>query len=171
MQMLRLIHAAWLGLVLIGLAAMAQGQGNAISLTGLQQDSSLPVAISADQLAVDQASGAATFSGNVVIGQGGLKLSADLVRVEYGDTSPGSAATIARLVATGKVLMVTESAAAEAQEAIYSVATGEIVMTGDVVLTQGDNVLSGQKMTVNLTAGTAVVEGRVSTVLQTGTRP
>ena len=152
------------------LAAPAIAQGTEVALGALKQDSSLPVEIAADQLAIDQASGEATFTGNVVIGQGGLKLSAAEVKVEYvgGTDAKGK---IARLIASGGVVLVTGSEAAEAQEAIYSVETGQIVMTGNVVLTQGNNALSGQKMTVNLNDGTALVEGRVTTTLQTGTAP
>ena len=166
----RLFLAMALAMALaLPLAAVAQGTG--VSLSGLKQDPGLPVEVGADQLSIDQATGIATFSGNVVIVQGAMKLSAASVVVEYLQGESGSSGRINRLIASGDVLLVTATEAAEAAEAIYSVATGEIVMTGDVVLTQGDNVLSGQKMTVNLTAGTAVVEGRVSTVLQTGTNP
>jgi lipopolysaccharide export system protein LptA len=53
---------------------------------------------------------------------------------------------------------------AESREAIYTIATGQVVMTGDVLLTQGQNALSGQKLTLDLRAGTGVMEGRVQTV-------
>ena len=69
------------------------------------------------------------------------------------------------------MLLVTATEAAEAAKAVYSVATSEIIMTGDVVLTQGGNALSGQKLRVNLKDGTATVEGRVTTTLQTGGTP
>jgi lipopolysaccharide export system protein LptA len=39
-------------------------------------------------------------------------------------------------------------------------------MTGEVLLTQGGNVMSGQKLTVDLTAGTGRMDGRVKTILQ-----
>ena len=51
------------------------------------------------------------------------------------------------------------------------------VITGDVLLTQGDNVMSGQKLTVDLKTGMGHMDGRVRTVLQpegkgaTGTKP
>lgn len=151
------------------MAAVAQGTG--VALSGLQQDPGLPVEVGADQLTIDQATGIATFTGNVVIVQGAMKLSAASVVVEYLKGEAGSTGQINRLIASGGVLLVTATEAAEAAEAIYSVATGEIVMTGNVVLTQGSNALSGQKLVVNLKDGTARVEGRVTTTLQTGTTP
>jgi len=146
-------------------------QGSGVALSGLKQDAGLPVEIAADQLSVEQATGTATFSGKVVIAQGALKLSADKVVVVYLAGESGTKGKIDRLLASGNVLLVTASEAAEADEAVYSVATAQIVMTGDVVLTQGGNALSGQKLTVNLNDGTAVVEGRVTTTLQTGGAP
>ncbi len=146
----------------------SQAQGTAVALGGIRQDSSLPVEIAADQLSVDQSDGTATFSGNVVIVQGALKLSAANVRVEYLAGHSGTTGQIDRLIADGDVLLVTATEAAEAERADYSVATSVIVMTGNVVLTQGTNALTGQKLTVDLKAGTAVVEGRVTTTLQTG---
>ena len=45
---------------------------------------------------------------------------------------------------------------------------GQIVMQGDVLLTQGASALSGQKLTIQLKDGTGVMEGRVSTVFVPG---
>ena len=41
-------------------------------------------------------------------------------------------------------------------------------MTGDVILTQGPNALSGERLIVDLTSGTGRMEGRVRTIFQTG---
>lgn len=162
-----LLLAAWS--LAVPMAAMGQATG--VALSGLKQDPGLPVEVGADQLSIDQTTGTATFSGNVVIVQGAMKLSAASVVVEYLKGEGGATGKINRLIASGDVLLVTATEAAEAAEAIYSVATGEIVMTGNVVLTQGANALSGQKLVVNLKDGTARVEGRVTTTLQTGTTP
>ncbi len=45
---------------------------------------------------------------------------------------------------------------------------GTIVMTGNVLLDQGPNALSADKMTVQLSDGTAQMAGRVKTIIQTG---
>ncbi len=41
-------------------------------------------------------------------------------------------------------------------------------MTGDVLVTQGNNTLQSQKMTIDLEANTAQMEGRVKTIIRTG---
>lgn len=143
---------------------MAAAQGATVAFGGLKQDTTLPVEIQADQLAVNQADGTATFTGNVLVGQGDMRLSAGEVRVEYAASGGG----IARLHASGGVTLASNAEAAEAQNAIYTIDNGEVVMTGDVLLTQGQSALSGQKLVINLKAGTGVMEGRVQTVFQPG---
>ena len=63
---------------------------------------------------------------------------------------------------------VTADEAAEAQQATYEVSTGILVLTGEVLLTQGASAISAAQMTINVTDGTASMEGRVRTVLQQG---
>ena len=64
--------------------------------------------------------------------------------------------------------LVSGQDAAEAEAATYDVESGNVTLTGDVVLTQGQNVLTGDTMQVNLESGTAQVQGRVRSVLQPG---
>lgn len=153
-------------LLALSLPVMAHAQAQ-IAFGGLKHDSTLPVEISADLLQVDQADGSATFSGNVQIGQGQMRLTAGTVRVEYvtGDDTTGE---ISRLLASDGVTLVNGAEAAESREAVYTIASGVIVMTGDVILTQGQNALSSEKLTVNLQAGTGTLDGRVRSIIQTG---
>ena len=133
---------------------------------GMRADVSAPVEVAADNLTVDQTDGSALFSGNVVIGQGEMRLSADEVTVDYAE---GGQERIRSLTAIGNVTLVSGADAAEAQQAVYDVAGGQVVLTGEVLLSQGGNVLSGDRMTVDLATGAAQVQGRVRSVLQPGT--
>ena len=160
--MMRLCDA--LLVLTVCLALPASAQQAKVAFGGLKQDTSLPVEIGADQLAVNQDDGRATFTGNVAIAQGDLRLAAALVVVEY--TADGTG--IQSLHASGGVTFANASDAAEAREAIYTIDSGQIVMTGDVLLTQGQNAISGQKLVIDLKAGTGVMEGRVQTVFQPG---
>ena len=136
-----------------------------VAFGGIKADTSAPVELSADQLSVNQASGQAVFAGHVVIGQGAMRLSAAEVTVDYAE---GGQQKIRSLRATGQVTLVQGPDAAEAASATYDVANGVIELEGDVVLTQGQNVLRGDRMRVNLADGTAQVDGRVRSVLQPG---
>lgn len=150
--------AMLIALIVPASAALAQQ----IAFGGIRGDSTAPVEITADNLTVDQSTGIATFSGNVLIGQGDMRLSAGQVLVEYGETN----SDISELRASGGVTLVSATEAAEAREAVYTLGTSTIVLTGDVLLTQGKNVMAGQSLTVNLTTGTGTMAGRVRTVLQ-----
>ena len=130
---------------------------------GQRADVSAPVEVTADALRVDQATGVAVFTGNVLIGQGEMRLAADRVAVTY---ARGGPQRIRALRATGNVTLVNGPDAAEAANADYDVESGNIVLTGDVLLTQGASVLAGERVEVNLETGTANVSGRVRSVFQ-----
>lgn len=146
------------------ICATAAGAQTNITLGGLTIDARAAVEVSADSLSVDQNTGSALFSGNVVIGQGDLRLSAGQVEVVYSEAT----GEIDRLKASGGVTFVTATEAAEAQAADYNLTTGQLVLTGDVLLTQGASALSAGEMRVDLNAGTAQMTGRVRTVFQQG---
>lgn len=155
-------------LALILSATASVGQEAQFPFGGLRTDPTAPVEIAADTLTVSQTDGAATFIGNVVVGQGEMRLSAANVRVEYSAGSNGTAGRIERLHASGGVTLVNGAEAAEAQDAIYTIGAGTVEMSGNVVLTQGPNVISGDRLVVNLETGTGTMQGRVRTILRQG---
>ncbi|MEO0386153.1 MAG: lipopolysaccharide transport periplasmic protein LptA [Pseudomonadota bacterium] len=152
-------------LALCGTAAL--GQGVDLAFGGIAHDSSQPVEITADSLSVDQTAQTAIFEGNVVVGQGTLRLGAARIDVRY--SAESSTGQIERLEASGTVTLTNGAEAAEATRAVYTVADGSVVMEGDVLLTQGQNAISGERLRIDLDAGRAVMEGRVRTIFQPGT--
>jgi lipopolysaccharide export system protein LptA len=142
-------------------AQPATAQTN-INLGGIRADSTAAVEVTAETLSVDQDSGTAVFSGNVIIGQGDMRISAENVRVVYSDAT----GDIAQLLATGGVTFVTATEAAQAQTADYNLATGIMILSGDVLLTQGASALTAEQMTVDLETGQAQLSGGVRTVFQ-----
>lgn len=147
----------------------ALSQDTSIQFGGLAQDTSLPVEVASDELQVSQTDGSAVFLGNVLVTQGEMKLSADRLEVIYGSGEGGSG-DIEELRASGGVTLVNGAEAAESRDAIYNIDAGSVVMTGDVVLTQGPNALSSNQLTIDLKSGTGTLQGRVRTIFQTGTR-
>jgi lipopolysaccharide export system protein LptA len=144
-------------------AVVANAQGTNVAFGTFAADPTLPVEVTADGLDVNQADGTAIFTGDVLIGQGEMRLSAQRVLVVYNQEEGG----IKQLVASGGVTLVSGPDAAEADDADYTIDTGVILMTGNVLLTQGQNALTSQKMTINLITGTANMAGRVKTILKT----
>lgn len=163
---MRRVKAAVLAVALAGFVpAMLLAQGTQVAFGGLSHDTTLPIEITSDRLTVNQADGSATFVGHVVIGQGEMRLSAGEVRVEYASGSD-STGQIRRLLASGGATLVNGAEAAEANEAVYTIETGVIILTGNVILTQGRNAMSADRLIVNLKQGTGTMEGRVKTILQ-----
>lgn len=158
------LRSLLLPVFLIVLAGPLLAQGASVAFGTIRQDTKQPVEVTADNLSVDQETGTAIFTGNVMIGQGDLRLSAARVLVVYRNQNKG----IARLEATGGVTLVSGPDAAESERADYNIDTGTIVMTGNVLLAQGPSALSADKMSVRLSDGTAQMSGRVRTILQTG---
>lgn len=142
----------------------ALAEGTNVSFGGLKADTRLPVEVTAENLTVNQADGTATFSGDVLVKQGEMRLQAAEIRVEYGDTT----GEINRLHASGRVLLVNVTDAAEADTAVYTIASGEVVMTGNVLMTQGQAAIKGQTLFINLKTGTGRMEGGVTTTFMPG---
>ncbi len=159
---MRLLNPIALSLCLLSIPAAALAQGAQIAFGNTEQNTDLPVEVTADNLAVNQNDGTAVFTGNVLIGQGEMRLSAPRVLVVYLQDQSG----IERLQASGGVTLVSGEDAAEASNADYNIESGLIEMKGDVLLVQGRNALTADKMFVDTKAGTARMSGRVKTVLQ-----
>lgn len=152
-----------LALILCSAHAVA-AQGTGLSFSGLDAVRGLPVEVRSDELRVDNTTGETLFSGNAVLGQGDMRIAAPQIRIIYATENGGR---IERLEASGGVTLVTAEEAAEAQSAVYEVDAGTVTMQGNVILTQGQNVLSGDTLNVNLRSGQGRMDGNVRTIIQT----
>ena len=149
--------------VLASSAAPLAAQGIGLTLSGLDAVRGEPVDMRADSLEVDNTTGETVFSGNAVLGQGDMRLAAPQIRIIYAAAGDGR---IQRLEASGGVTLVTAEEEAEAQSAVYNVIDGTVSMRGAVILTQGPNVLSGDRLDVNLRTGQGRMDGNVRTRIQ-----
>lgn len=149
---------------LVAGTSSALAQGTSLSFSGLNAVRGEPVEVRSDNLTVDNSTGKTTFSGNAVLGQGDMRLAAQTITVVY---TPGDTTRITRMEASGGVTLVTAVEAAEAANAVYDLDGGTVQMSGSVILTQGPNVLSGDRLTVNLRSGQGSLQGRVRTIIQT----
>ncbi|MCU4652258.1 LptA/OstA family protein [Roseibacterium sp. SDUM158016] len=147
----------------VAVAASAQVD---IGFGGVAYDARQPVEVTADNLTIDQSTGQAVFSGNVIVHQGDLRMAAGQVRVIYSERDGRRA--VDEVVATGGVLVTRGADAAEGSEARFDVASALLTMAGSVLVTQGPTAVAGDRMVVNMRTGSGSVEGRVRTVLDTG---
>lgn len=151
---------ALLGFVLI-LSSPASAQVN-IGFGGVSYDERQPVEVTADGLTLDQTTGEAVFTGNVVVVQGDLRMAAGAVRIVYGTQGTQD---VSEVIATGGVLVTRGADAAEGGSARFDVASALLTLSGDVLVTQGATAIAGDSMVVNMRTGNGSVDGRVRTVL------
>lgn len=138
---------------------------------GFQADPDAPIEIEADTLEVEQNTQTATFIGNVVAVQGAIRLRSDRLIVTYAEKSDGASTDedgtggteITRIDAESNVHVMSEDdQSASGDWALYMVADETITMGDTVVLRQGENVIRGQRLRIDLNSGQARVEGGVT---------
>jgi lipopolysaccharide export system protein LptA len=117
-----------------------------------QHDNSAPINISSDSFQADLNGKTGTWSGNVVVVQGDTKMRSNSVRMS---TVNGKAD---KVLATGNVVVDSpKSGTATGENGVYSVGPRSVLMTGNVVLKKGKDVMRGCQLTVNLNTGQAVL--------------
>jgi lipopolysaccharide export system protein LptA len=128
-----------------------------------EHDNNAPISISSDSFQADLNAKSGTYTGNVVIIQGDMKLRANMVKLT---TVNGKAD---KVVANGNVVVDSpKSGTATGDNGVYSIVPRTVVMTGNVVLKKGKDVMRGVQLTVNLATGQAVLGGGVKS--QTGSQ-
>lgn len=143
-------------------AAVAQSDAQS-RISGLRLNGGEPIQIESDKLEVREEDNLAVFSGNVSVTQGPTLLKAGRMTVHYANDG-GSAATgssnIERLEVDGKVYVKSDNQVATGDSGVFDMKTEVLVMSGNkVVLSEGANVLTGCKLTVQMKTGRAQVEG------------
>ena len=169
--------AAWaICTILLGLGLPVAGL-SAEQLTGLKLSGDGPVQIESDKLEVRENDKIAIFTGNVAVVQDKSLLKAGKLVVHYADDG-GSATTgtakIERLEASGKVYLKSETQVGTGDAATFDMKTEVLVLTGkQVVLTEGENIATGCKLTVQMGTGQAQLDGcgRVSMVVSPKSAP
>jgi lipopolysaccharide export system protein LptA len=172
------------------LRAQTASQGPPNALQGFSQNRDQPVHIEASSLEVRDKQKEATFSGDVRVKQGdtGMRCKALVVFYEQGGESvdksktmqaaapgPGGEQHIKRLEARGAVVVTQKDQTATGELGIFDMKSNTVTLTGNpVVMTQGQNVLRGDRLVVDLTSGVSRVEsgkngqGRVQGLFQPG---
>lgn len=152
-------------LVTLGAVASAPVLAQSIgsSFQSYQASTEKPIDIEADLLEVDDKQKQAVFKGNVVARQGGFSLKARELSVHYagspgGDVASadtgGGNASITRIEAQGKVLVTTkDDQSATSEWANFDVEEQVVTIGGNVVLSQGENVLRGDELVIDLKNG------------------
>ncbi|HMG80851.1 MAG TPA: LptA/OstA family protein [Xanthobacteraceae bacterium] len=143
------------------------------------QDKDQPVQIEATSLEVRDKDKKATFSGDVQVVQGDTTMKCQKLVVFYGQevgiaqggapapdakpaaagpAGPKGAQNIRRIEARGGVTVITKDQNASGDLGVYDLAAKTITLTGNVVVSQGQNVIHGERVVVDTVTGNARVE-------------
>ncbi|MDB5609446.1 MAG: LPS-assembly protein LptD [Bradyrhizobium sp.] len=179
-----------------GAQSAVQGVPNAMQ--GFSQNRDQPIQIEAATLEMRDKKKEATFSGNVKVVQGDTTMTSKTLVVFYDSNTapaaapagtpaasakapaksapiqsatpgPGGSSSIRRLEARGSVVVTQKDQVVTGETAVFDTKTNLVTMLGGVVLTQGKNVLRGDRLMVDMTTGVSRVEsdsGRVQGLFQ-----
>jgi lipopolysaccharide export system protein LptA len=170
--------AALAAALIVSTMTAAQGQQPAPAnpaADAQDQDQSQPIQIDAKSLEVHDKQKQAIFTGDVKVVQGDTTMTCNKLVVYYdqemgvGGAQPVVASNSAtdvvpnnqniRLIeAHGDVTVVTKDQSASGDLGVYDPLTKMTTLTGNVVVTQGKNVIHGGRVVVNTVTGNAHVE-------------
>jgi lipopolysaccharide export system protein LptA len=155
------------------LSALALGAVPAgVALAQLAPASNAPIDVSADQLVAQNQQCVATWKGAVEARQGTSRLRADTLSIyekvgagpsqnqptSVGPVSGKCGSDPQKLVADGSVYYATPQEVVKGDHAVYLAETKTITVTGDVVISQGKNVIVGNTLVIDTDTGQATME-------------
>jgi lipopolysaccharide export system protein LptA len=150
-----------------------QPAGPPNALQGFSQNRDKPIKISSASLEVRDKDKVATFSGDVHLIQGDTTLRSKTLVVFYDDESapkpppkpiagapdaPPMSQQIRRVEAKGGVFVTQKDQTATGESGVFDMQANTVTLLGNVVISQGQNVVKGDRLTVDLTSGTSRVE-------------
>lgn len=155
--------AVGLGMSAPALAQQKQTGTLSNAFQGLGVSGDEPIQFEAEALEVREQDRLAIFSGSVVVRQNQTVLKTAKLTVFY----EGQAATpaeqtaqqVRRLEAVGDVLVTSGNQTASGNKAVFDTKAKTIEVSGNVVLAQGDNVIRGPRLIIDINSGQARMEG------------
>ena len=129
----------------------------------LPEDKKQPIEIEALSVVVDETTGFSEFSGNAVVRQGSLLLSAELIQVQTDNEEVVSMIAKGSLEKPAKYIQSQENQArfveATATKITYDVNAGMIFLIGNARLIQGFDSFSGDRLSYDINNDRVVVKG------------
>jgi lipopolysaccharide export system protein LptA len=153
----------------------AAGSGPANPVQGFSQNRGQPVHIESTRLEVRDKDKIATFIGNVQVNQGDTEMRCKTLVVHYEPDqagapepktqalktdagAPGGEQRIKRLEAFGNVVVTQKDQIATGDKAVFDMKSNTVTMIGNVVVTQGQSVMRGERLAVDMTTGFSRLE-------------
>jgi len=121
-----------------------------------------PVAWGADRTEYLDAEGVLKLIGRAELIQAENRLRANTIDLYTTPSRPGAAGgggDVREVIAVGDVYFVTPTQVVRGDRAVYTASSDTIVVTGDVILTQGENVMTGSRLTIQVSTSRATMDG------------
>ncbi len=179
---LAVLSAALLAVPLTSSHGFAQAPSTSLA-KNFQANSGKPIDIQSDMLEVNDNKKIATFRGSVIAIQGGFKLRSNELVVLYSTSAPQGTrpaqvtsstagnGEIRQIQAKGNVVITTEdNQQATGELAVFQVQKQLVLLTGNVKVKQGGNIIECERVEANLATGitSMVPKTRIRAVFQTG---
>jgi lipopolysaccharide export system protein LptA len=142
----------------IAICAAALGLGSSATFAQVSQQGG-PVQWSADQVHSDQNTNTFYLDGRVEIIQDQARLRADHAKMVQA-TQGGE---VTNIEANGNIYYITKDAQGQdtivrGDNAVYTKSDDTLIMTGDVVMQQGQNVMTGARLTSQVSKGISTLD-------------
>jgi len=103
-----------------------------------------------------------TLTGRVELLQNDARLRADNMKVftdaPHGDANADGWGAVQRIEAEGNIYYVTPDQTMRGDHAVYTEADKTMILTGEVVLAQGQNIVTGNRLTYNTVSGQITID-------------
>ena len=122
------------------------------------RNSDAPIEADADDII--NSSGVTILSGQVDVRQGETRILSDVMKIYGGATGLGpETSDVSRIEATGNFYYLTPDQEVRGNNGVYTKESDTFTVTGDVILLQGENVVTGDTLIYNLATEKARVVG------------
>lgn len=143
-----------------GSAAIIAGAGHLAAAPRLAHNSEAPVDFNAAHMELQDKQKRVVLTGDVVITQADLRLTADRTLMAYTDMDK---LTLQRVDATGHVVVTRSDEHASGDVAVYDLNKDLITMVGHVVLNRANgDTLNGGRLVIDLNTGISSIDGHSS---------
>jgi lipopolysaccharide export system protein LptA len=164
-----LIEATLLAVSVAAAPAQTAQSGVPNAMQGFSQNRNEPVKIDSRTLEVRDKEQTATFLGDVHLVQGDTVLTCKTLVVYYEGRSPSGPITVSRpgsksqhirrMEAKGSVVVIQKDQTASGSIGTFDMQSNTVTLNGNVVVTQGPNVMRGERLVVDLSTGVSRMEG------------
>lgn len=151
-----------LAALLVATPALAKGRSGGILPGASAKD---PLNIDAGKLDFFDKEQKLVYSGSVIVTNGPSTLKATRLTIFLEGKSAADATSndrVKHIDADGPVTLVSKDQIGTGDRGSYDKAENKVYLTGNVTLTQGENIVKGERLVYDVTSGMATVQGGAS---------